>query len=95
MWSIFIMIRNISCTINGKSVTLVVDVRQSLIEVLRENGYTSVKEGCGIHACIWRFGSRAAASEPPRAKPKMGIYPLSSRPIWIRGPYSAASARPD
>ncbi|MBW2437036.1 MAG: xanthine dehydrogenase iron sulfur-binding subunit XdhC [Deltaproteobacteria bacterium] len=45
------MIRNISCTINGKSVTLVVDVRQSLIEVLRENGYTSVKEGCGVGEC--------------------------------------------
>jgi aerobic-type carbon monoxide dehydrogenase small subunit (CoxS/CutS family) len=45
------MIRNISCTINGKSATLVVDVRQSLIEVLRENGYTSVKEGCGVGEC--------------------------------------------
>ena len=45
------MIRNISCTINGKAVTLVVDVRQSLIEVLRENGYTSVKEGCGVGEC--------------------------------------------
>jgi aerobic-type carbon monoxide dehydrogenase small subunit (CoxS/CutS family) len=32
-------------------VTLVVDVRQSLIEVLRENGYTSVKEGCGVGEC--------------------------------------------
>jgi aerobic-type carbon monoxide dehydrogenase small subunit (CoxS/CutS family) len=45
------MIRNISCKINGKSVTLVVDVRQSLIEVLRDNGYTSVKEGCGVGEC--------------------------------------------
>ena len=45
------MIRNISCTINDKSVTLTVDVRQSLIEVLRENGYTSVKEGCGVGEC--------------------------------------------
>jgi len=45
------MIRNISCKINGKSVTLNVDVRQSLIEVLRENGYTSVKEGCGVGEC--------------------------------------------
>jgi aerobic-type carbon monoxide dehydrogenase small subunit (CoxS/CutS family) len=51
MWSIFIMMRNISCTINGKSVSLVVDVRQSLLEVLRENGYTSVKEGCGVGEC--------------------------------------------
>ena len=45
------MMRNLSCTINGKSVTLVVDVRQSLIEVLRDNGYTSVKEGCGVGEC--------------------------------------------
>ena len=45
------MIRNISCTINDKAVTLTVDVRQSLIEVLRENGYTSVKEGCGVGEC--------------------------------------------
>ena len=45
------MIQNISCTINGKSVTLNVDVRQSLIEALRENGYTSVKEGCGVGEC--------------------------------------------
>ena len=51
MWSVFIMIRNISCTINDKAVTLTVDVRQSLIEVLRENGYTSVKEGCGVGEC--------------------------------------------
>lgn len=45
------MIQNISCTINGKTVTLSVNVRQSLIEVLRENGFTSVKEGCGVGEC--------------------------------------------
>ena len=45
------MIRNISCTINGKPVSLRVDVRQSLLEVLREHGYTSVKEGCGVGEC--------------------------------------------
>ena len=45
------MIQNISCTINGKSVTLALDVRHSLIEVLREHGYTSVKEGCGVGEC--------------------------------------------
>ncbi len=45
------MIRNINCTINGKPVTLAVDVRHSLLEVLRENGYTSVKEGCGVGEC--------------------------------------------
>ena len=45
------MIQNISCTINGKPVSLRVDVRQSLLEVLREHGYTSVKEGCGVGEC--------------------------------------------
>ena len=45
------MRRNISCTINGKSMSIAVDVRQSLLEVLRENGYTSVKEGCGVGEC--------------------------------------------
>ena len=45
------MRRTISCTINGKPISLDVDVRQSLLEVLRETGYTSVKEGCGAGEC--------------------------------------------
>ena len=45
------MNRNLSFTINGKPVSLTVDVRQSLLEVLREQGYTSVKEGCGVGEC--------------------------------------------
>ena len=45
------MIQNISCTINGNPVSLRVDVRQSLLEVLREQGYTSVKEGCSSGEC--------------------------------------------
>ena len=45
------MNRNISLTINSKPATLTVDVRQSLLEVLREHGYTSVKEGCGVGEC--------------------------------------------
>ena len=45
------MMQNISCTINGKPVTLLVDVRKSLSEVLRENGFTGVKEGCGAGEC--------------------------------------------
>ncbi|MBT8368687.1 MAG: xanthine dehydrogenase iron sulfur-binding subunit XdhC [Deltaproteobacteria bacterium] len=45
------MNQNISCTINSKPVTLRVDVRQSLLEVLREHGYTSVKEGCSSGEC--------------------------------------------
>lgn len=45
------MMQNISCTVNGKPVTLLVDVRKSLSEVLRENGFTGVKEGCGAGEC--------------------------------------------
>lgn len=45
------MMQNISCTVNGKPVTLLVDVRKSLLEVLRENGFTGVKEGCGAGEC--------------------------------------------
>ena len=45
------ILQNISCTINGKPVTLQVDVRKSLSEILRENGFTGVKEGCGAGEC--------------------------------------------
>ena len=45
------MNRNISCTINGKSSTLTVDVRKSLLDILRHNGHTGVKEGCGVGEC--------------------------------------------
>ncbi len=45
------MNRSISMHINGRPVSLRADVRQSLLEVLRENGYTSVKEGCGSGEC--------------------------------------------
>ena len=45
------MIRTINCTINNKDTILVVDVRKSLLEVLREQGLTSVKQGCGVGEC--------------------------------------------
>ena len=45
------MNRNISCNINGKSFTLMVDVRKSLLDILRQNGHTGVKEGCGVGEC--------------------------------------------
>ena len=43
--------RKISLTINGKPVTFQTDVRRSLLELLRENGYTGAKEGCGVGEC--------------------------------------------
>lgn len=45
------MIRNISCTVNLKPITWQIDVRMSLADVLRANGFTSVKEGCGVGEC--------------------------------------------
>ncbi|MFC1864198.1 xanthine dehydrogenase subunit XdhC [Thermodesulfobacteriota bacterium] len=45
------MNRAITCTINGKSKDLTIDVRKSLLEVLRDNGLTSVKQGCGVGEC--------------------------------------------
>jgi len=42
----------ITLTINGKEKTLDVDVRKSLLEVLREQGgLISVKQGCGVGEC--------------------------------------------
>ena len=46
------MIRTIRCTVNGKKKELSVDVRQSLLEVLREQlGLISVKQGCAVGEC--------------------------------------------
>ena len=43
--------QSISFTINAKPVTFQVDARQSLLDLLREQGYVSVKEGCGVGEC--------------------------------------------
>ncbi|MBE3573159.1 MAG: (2Fe-2S)-binding protein [Moorella humiferrea] len=46
------MLKKISFTVNGLQVTLEVDVRESLLEVLRERlGYTGVKKGCEVGEC--------------------------------------------
>ncbi|MBU3915111.1 xanthine dehydrogenase iron sulfur-binding subunit XdhC [bacterium] len=46
------MKKTISLTINGSGKTLEVDIRKSLMEVLREQtGNTSVKQGCGVGEC--------------------------------------------
>ncbi|WP_419534427.1 (2Fe-2S)-binding protein [Endozoicomonas sp.] len=41
----------IQCQLNGKPVELVIDVRQSLLEALRDHGLTGCKEGCGVGEC--------------------------------------------
>lgn len=46
------MKRQISLTINGQAQALEIDVRASLLEVLRQNlGYTGVKKGCNTGEC--------------------------------------------
>ncbi len=45
------MDETISCTINGRAYSLRVDIRQSLLDLLRDLGLTSVKEGCGVGEC--------------------------------------------
>jgi xanthine dehydrogenase iron-sulfur-binding subunit len=45
------MTQTVSLTLNGSVKQIVVDIRASLLEVLRENGYTGAKEGCGVGEC--------------------------------------------
>ena len=46
------MNQNISLTVNGRQRSLSVDVRKSLMEVLRDDlGLISVKQGCGVGEC--------------------------------------------
>jgi xanthine dehydrogenase iron-sulfur-binding subunit len=46
------MNRTITCTINGQTKTLTVDVRQTLMEVLRDQlGLLGVKVGCAVGEC--------------------------------------------
>jgi len=42
---------NIRIIINNRPYELAVDVRKSLLDLLRELGFTSVKEGCGAGEC--------------------------------------------
>ncbi len=42
---------NITMTINGRPFDLDLDIRKSLMDVLRELGFTSVKQGCGVGEC--------------------------------------------
>ncbi len=42
---------DISLSVNSRTYELDVDVRKSLMDVLRELGYTSVKHGCGVGEC--------------------------------------------
>jgi len=43
--------REISFILNGSEITMDVDIRKSLLDVLRAEGLTSVKQGCGVGEC--------------------------------------------
>ena len=45
------MLKTIRCIVNGKARELSFDVRASLLEVLRAEGLTSSKQGCGVGEC--------------------------------------------
>jgi aerobic carbon-monoxide dehydrogenase small subunit len=46
------MMRQITLQVNGQSHTLIVEPRQTLLEILRNNlGLTGTKEGCGNGSC--------------------------------------------
>ncbi|MDN5344841.1 MAG: hypothetical protein PWQ18_953 [Clostridia bacterium] len=46
------MLKKISFTVNGTPVAIEVDVRETLLEVLRNRlGYTGVKKGCEVGEC--------------------------------------------
>jgi len=48
---VFTTYKRISFKLNGQEVIWEVDVRKSLLEVLREKGLTGVKKGCGVGEC--------------------------------------------
>ena len=46
------MTRTITCRVNGKSMTIVIDIRQSLLDLLRDTLHlTGAKRGCGVGEC--------------------------------------------
>ena len=46
------MLKTINCTINGRAMELQVDVRESLIDMLRNRLHlTGTKQGCGVGEC--------------------------------------------
>ncbi|MFK5925468.1 MAG: 2Fe-2S iron-sulfur cluster-binding protein [Desulfuromusa sp.] len=45
------MRKTISFVVNDEHHTINIDVRLSLLELLREEGLTSVKQGCGVGEC--------------------------------------------
>ena len=43
--------QRVAFTLNGKAVEMDIDIRHSLLEILRDHGLTGAKEGCGVGEC--------------------------------------------
>ena len=104
------MLKTIRCTVNGKARELSFDVRASLLEVLRAEGLTSSKQGCGVGECgactvlvdntpvdsciFLAVWADGRTIRTAEGEAKGNRFPASSKPMWTPGPSSAASARP-
>ncbi|MFR0875098.1 MAG: (2Fe-2S)-binding protein [Bilophila wadsworthia] len=104
------MLKTIRCTVNGKARELSFDVRASLLEVLRAEGLTSSKQGCGVGECgactvlvdnipvdsciFLAVWADGKTIRTAEGEAKATGFPASSKPMWTPGPSSAASARP-
>ena len=100
----------IKCTINGQMRELMVDPRTSLLELLRSEGLTSIKQACAVGECgactalIDGYLSIPAFSSPygrtgrpfalPRERSRTVLSLQSSRPTWILGRCNAVFVRP-
>ena len=85
------MIKVIHCTVNGMPKEIAVDEQESLTDMLRQRlGLTSVKKGCEAGEC----GGTAVVKLAGLNAAKTGFCTRYSRPLWMRRPFSAASARP-
>ena len=97
----------VRCTVNGREVEEYVDVRESLLDMLRNRlGLTSVKKGCEVGECgactvlvngeaIWLSGLRERISAPWKVLRKTANLPGFRRHLSKKVPYSAVSALPD
>ena len=78
----------VRCTVNGREVEEYVDVRESLLDMLRNRlGLTPV--------FIWQSGRRVKISVPWKVLRKTANLPGFRRHLSKKVPYSAVSALPD
>ncbi|MFR3459476.1 MAG: 2Fe-2S iron-sulfur cluster-binding protein [Bilophila wadsworthia] len=103
------MLKTIRCTVNGKARELSFDVRASLLEVLRAEGLTSSKQGCGVgecgactvlvdnipvDSCIFSPSGRRKTIRTTEGRSQGQRFPASSKPMWTSRASGTASARP-